>query len=201
MNKRYLHHILKSIRKIRAWYFVVILVILGAVFILSYRQNNVTALQLRDEVLAADKANGDVESALKQLREHVYGHMNSDLATDGGAYPPVQLKYRYDRLTAVEKERVSAANAVLYTKAQGYCESVIPEGRSLFRIECIENYLTTNGGVAENAIPDALYKFDFAAPRWSPDLAGFSLLAFILVGAMFIVRTVTVMGLKLTLNE
>lgn len=201
MSKRRLHHILKRLRQAHAWYFVVAILIVGGVAIISLRQNNMRAIELRDAVLEVDKQNGDTETALRNLREHVYGHMNSNLAVPGGAYPPVQLKYRYDRLVEAEKARVAAVNAKLYTEAQGYCESIIPTGRSLNRIDCIQNYITTKGGATEQAIRDDLYKFDFVPPIWSPDLAGWSLMALFLLLLLFIARTVSLLWLKHMLHE
>ena len=201
MHKRHLHHILKRLKQVHAWYFVIAIVIVAGVAVTSLRNNNIKALQLRDTVLEVDKQNGDVESALRDLREHVYSHMNSNLAVPGGAYPPVQLKYRYERLVAAEKSSTAQANAKLYTEAQGYCESMIPTGRSLNRIDCIQNYITGKGGATEKAIPDALYKFDFVPPVWSPDLAGWSLVLLVVLLLLFAMRTTAVLWLKHTLRE
>lgn len=189
MTKRRLHHTLVQLRKVRPWYFVIAIAISGGISIAALRHNNVVALQLRDKVLAVDEKNGDVESALKELREHVYSHMNSQLAVPGGAYPPVQLKYRYDRLVAAEKDRVTQVNAQLYTEAQAHCESLIPTGRSLNRIQCIQDYITAKGAAAQQAIPDSLYKFDFIPPAWSPDLAGWALVVTAVLVIAFAFRT------------
>ena len=105
MHKRHVYHLLKQLRKIRAWYFIAAIILSLAVSIAALRQNNLQAIQLRDQVIKVDEQNGDVEAALRELRQHVYSHMNSNLAAPGGAYPPVQLKYRYERLLAAEKER------------------------------------------------------------------------------------------------
>jgi hypothetical protein len=201
MHKRHLYHLLKQLYKVRAWYFVAAIIVSLAVSIAALRQNNLQAIQLRDEVIKVDQQNGDVEAALRNLRQHVYGHMNSNLAAPGGAYPPVQLKYRYERLLAAEKERVTAANGTLYTEAQAYCERIIPEGRSLNRIDCIQDYITQRGGSAERAIPDALYKFDFQPPLWSPDLAGWSLVITGLLIVAFISRALTVAWLKYRIGQ
>jgi hypothetical protein len=192
---------LKRLRQAHTLYFVAAIIISAGVAVTALRNNSVRAVELRDTVLAVDKDNGDTETALRDLREFVYGHMNSSLAVPGGAYPPVQLKYRYDRLVAAEKERTAQVNAKLYTEAQGYCESLIPTGRSLTRIDCIQNYITTKGGAAERAIPDALYKFDFAPPVWSPDLAGWSLLLLGVLVLLLIVRTIALLWLKHSLHE
>lgn len=201
MHKRHLYRTLKFLRRISAWYFIVAILISGVIAVVALRQNNLTAISLRDQVLQIDEKNGDVESALRDLREYVYSHMNSSLAAPGGAYPPVQLKYRYERLLTEEKARVSAINGTLYTEAQGYCERLIPEGRSLNRIDCIQNYITSRGGTAEKAIPDALYKFDFQPPLWSPDLAGWSLVLFAVLLLAFTARLTAVIFIKQQLKH
>lgn len=201
MHKRHLHHLLKRLRQIHTWYFVVAIVVTAGVAVTALRQNNIRAVQLRDTVLEVDKQNGDVEAALRDLREHVYGHMNSNLAVPGGAYPPVQLKYRYDRLVAAEKQRVAQVNDKLYTEAQAHCEALIPTGRSANRIECIQNYITTKGNAKEQPVRDELYKFDFVSPVWSPDLAGWSLVLLVILLLLWGVRTFALLWLKHSLSE
>lgn len=142
------------------------------------------AVNLRNEVLLVDKNNGDVEKALQKLRRYVHSHMNTNLSSGTSVYPPVQLKYRYDRLTAVEKERVQAETAKVYTDAQRICEQQNPtdfSGRN--RVPCIEQYVTSHA-VTERPIADDVYKFDFASPVWSPDLAGISLVLAGIFGAL-----------------
>ncbi len=196
MGKRRLHHWLVTLRKLRAWYLVILLVISLLITVFALRDNNSRALQLLETVHAVDQKNGDVEAALRDLREHVHSHMHSSLAVPGGAYPPIQLKYRYERLVLAEQKRVEAANGTLYTEAQRQCEAQIPVGRSLGRIQCISDYIVSKGGVAEQAIPDSLYKFDFVPPRWSPDLAGWMIVVSILLGGLLVVRTVLLVWLK-----
>lgn len=202
MDKRHAHHVFRQLQGVRTGYFVVAIVIVGAVFVYAYRQNNVEALRLRDTVLEADKQNGDVEGALKTLRLYTYGHMNANLS--GGAtniYPPIQLKYRYDRLVQAEKDRVTAVNARLYTEAQNYCEQQVTSRVTINRVPCIQDYLTTHGAVIEKAIPDALYKFDFASPVWSPDLAGWSLVVLLCLLLALIARIAAEMWLRYRLGE
>lgn len=154
----------------------------------ALRQNNLTAIRLRDAVIAADKENKDVEEPLRKLREFVYGHMNADLSSGTGVQHPVQLKYRYERLVAAEKARVDKANGAIYTRAQTYCEKRFPASvGGGGRIGCIEEYVTEQGE-KQRAIPDDLYKFDFVSPRWSPDVAGLSLLFSAVCFFLFIVR-------------
>lgn len=189
MDKRRLHHLWVLLRPIRYWYFLILFLVSGAVAIGALRQNNLTALRLRDQVLEADKNNGDVEGALRELREFTYSHMNARLSSDTGIYPPIQLKYRYERLLAAEKNRVASANANLYNQAQASCEARFPQGLSGGnRIPCIQQYVDSHGGTTEQTIPDTLYKFDFVSPVWSPDLAGWSLVVSALACVLFITR-------------
>lgn len=190
MNKRALHHMWTKLRRFNAVYFLVLSLVCFATSITALRQNNLTAIRLRDEVVRVDEQNGDIETALRNLREHVYNHMNSDLAGGtGNVQQPVQLKFRYERLLTAEKERVSKENEKIYNEAQVECERRFPAGLSgAGRVPCIEEYVS-NRSVKEQVIPDALYKFDFVSPRWSPDLAGIFLLLtaifFVLLGLQF----------------
>jgi len=169
------------------WYFFAAFIIFGFVWLYSLRQNNLTAIRLSDELLQVDKQNGDVEKALRNLREHMYNHMNSDLSSANNLQHPIQLKYRYERLIEVEKTRVSLANSKVYSDAQVICEQRFPVGlRGSGRIPCIQEYVAQNGA-KEQPINDSLYKFDFISPTWSPDLAGWSLVFSVIFLVLFII--------------
>jgi hypothetical protein len=192
MNKRHLYHTLKLLKRISYWYLLLLFMVFGAVSVVSLRNNNLTAISLRDKVLETDRQNGDTEAALRELRGFVYGHMNTNLAVENGVYPPIQLKHRYDRLVAAEQERVKQLNSTdINAEAQEYCERTQPA--SFFgagRLECISSYIDSNPKTETkpNIIPDSLYKFDFASPFWSADLAGISLLLAGLFGFLFVLR-------------
>jgi hypothetical protein len=176
MRKRQLHHYWTKIRWIKPWYFLVLAVLSGIICIFALRANNQHMIGLREAVYTADKNNTDVQAALKELQSYVTTHMNTNLSTGNtSVYPPIQLKYTYERLSAAQKEQF-AKNSGLYTEAQHYCEqqnSSDFSGRN--RVPCIEQYVQDHTTQAAPAIPDALYKFAFATPKWSPDLAGWSL--------------------------
>jgi preprotein translocase subunit SecF len=188
MGKRQIHHILVRLRGARLAYFVIVFVLCAVVFAFSYRHNNLTALYLRDRLIQIDKDNGDVKAALNTLRQYTYSHMNADLSSGGGIYPPIQLKYTYDRLVQAQKAGVDAANSTLYTDAQNYCEGRIKSRLTTERVPCIQDYLATHSAPAPQSIPDGLYKFDFVAPTWSPDLAGWSLVAMIIAFISLVTR-------------
>jgi hypothetical protein len=154
----------------------------GALFVTSMIQNGKGAVERYDTLQAVDAAGGDVEAALTELRSFIYAHMNTEIGGSNSIYPPIQLKGTYDRLVAAEAQRVKDINDNLYSEAQAYCETTGNQGFSgSNRLDCINQYVDNNGAKPQQ-IEDSLYKYDFVAPRWSPDVAGFSLLAFIIFG-------------------
>lgn len=188
MDKSSLHHLLTAIRKVKVWYLLVPLLVSLVVCLFALRGNNLRMIELRDQVYSADQKGGDVEGSLQVLRAYVYSHMNTQLANNSNVYPPIQLKYTYQRLQEAEKQRVKGENDKIYTQAQAYCEQQNPNGFSgRGRVPCIEEYVKSHG-VSERKIPDAMYKFDFVSPRWSPDLAGFSLLVTLLLALVLTLR-------------
>jgi preprotein translocase subunit SecF len=189
MNKKQLHHLWTKLRKIKVWYLLVPFVLATAVAVFALRQNNLGMVSLRQAVYQADQQNKDVEGALQRLRAYVYAHMNTNLATGSDSvYPPIQLKYTYQRLQDAEKTRVQQESTSVYSQAQAYCEqqnSTDFSGRN--RVPCIEKYVSEHTA-KPRAIPDAMYKFDFVSPSWSPDLAGFAVAIAVLLLILLILR-------------
>jgi hypothetical protein len=197
MDKKQLHHLWTKVRPIKVWYLLVLFLVTATVAVFALRQNNLTMVQLRQEVYTADEKNQDVEDALQRLRAYVHTHMNTDLSSGAEAvYPPIQLKYTFQRFQEAEKAKAQQDSSAIYTQAQAHCEQQNSRdfsGRN--RVPCIEQYVSDHG-VKIRTIPDAMYKFDFVSPSWSPDLAGFSVaLAVILLG-LLAVRIILGQALK-----
>ncbi len=142
----------------------------------ALRSNNQQMLELRDAVYAADERGEGTQEALQELQAYVTSHMNTDLSSgNNNVYPPIQLKASYDRLVAERGEKLAADNTKIYNDAQQECERQNPNdfsGRN--RVPCIEEYVKSKGVVLPT-ISDAMYKFSFVSPSWSPDLAGWSI--------------------------
>ncbi len=173
MNKRYLHHVWRLYRRVKPWYFIVSVAVFGSISLVSLRHNNEQMVRLRDAVYAADKNNGNVEGALRTLRSYVYSHMNTSLASGPNAvHPPIQLKYTYERLQKSQESALGQGNSGLYNAALDYCDNQTDVGSEV--ISCIQQY-ASNHGVQLAVVPDSLYKFDFTSAKWSPDVAGWSL--------------------------
>ena len=192
MNKRHLHHAWTRFRRIKPWYFLILAIVSAVVCIFALRANNEHMIKLRSAVYAADQNNTDVQAPLKVLQAYVTSHMNTNLnAGSTSVYPPIQLKYTYDRLVKAQGNQVAQANSQLYNAAQTYCEqqnSTDFSGHN--RVPCIEQYVQSHNTQKLAIIPDALYKFAFATPAWSPDLAGWSMLLAIVSSLLFVITFV-----------
>jgi hypothetical protein len=152
-----------SLRRVKPWHFMALALVSGVVCVYALRDNNLRMVELRQAVYEADKADGDVEQALKDLREHVHGHMNTGLSSGPNAvHPPIQLKYTYERLVQAQQAGASERNSSLYTAAQQHCERVIPDGVSGgVRLGCIQSYVKQHSPTAVDTVPKNLYQFDF----------------------------------------
>lgn len=204
MHKRKLRYLLKRLRLVPPLLLLVVPLFFGAVSVFALRANNQRMIELRAAVFAADEQGGDVEDALRALREHVHAHMNTSLTSgDNAIRPPIQLKYTYERLVAAEQAKQSG-NAGLITEAQEYCERTQPQSfYGAGRLDCIRQYLDEHGVQTAEAvdIPEDLYKFDFASPAWSPDLAGWSLVLTVVSSLAVAVRLLIEYAIRYELNR
>jgi hypothetical protein len=188
------YYIIVSINKLRLakhlikpWYFLIIAAVATVICVSALRANNEHMIQLRSAVYAADQNNTDVQKALQTLQAYVTTHMNTNLSDNTSVYPPIQLKYTYDRLVQAQTTAAETANTQLYTDAQTYCQqqnSTDFSGRN--RVPCIEQYVQSHDTKLPQ-IPQDLYKFDFVSPNWSPDIAGWSMVIAGLSGALFLI--------------
>ena len=181
--------VLYAFTKVPARVFLGLFIITSLVCVFSLRHNNQHMVVLRNAVYAADKDNKDVNTALTNLAAYVYTHMNTNLSSgSNNIKPPIQLKYTYQRLYDAQLNQFQAANQTIYAEAQNYCQST-GNAAYLTGLTCVENYIVNHGYKNANVnIPVGLYQFDFYSPAWSPDLAGWSLVASILLFIALVLR-------------
>jgi hypothetical protein len=137
-------------------------------------------VKLKNQLMTADKNDGNVNGDLNKLRSFIYNHMNTSPSSSNGIYPPIQLKYTYQRLLAQAQGGITAQNTQLYNQAVAYCNSVEPNAtadeNSLKQLASCEEQHYIAQPLASAYVAPALYEFDFISPLWSPDLAGYSIL-------------------------
>ena len=127
MNKRRLHHAWTRLRRVKPWYFLALAILCGVIAIYALRANNEHMIKLRQAVYATDQSDTNVQETLQALQAYVIAHMNTNLsAGPDPVYPPIQLKYTYDRLVQAQSDAVAQTNAAIYTEAQQYCEQQYP---------------------------------------------------------------------------
>lgn len=114
MDKRRLYRTWTWLRHIKPWYFLILAIASTVVCTYSLRANNEQMVVLRDAVYTADKDNTDVQTALGQLQGYVTSHMNTNLSTgDSPVYPPIQLKYTYERLLQAQaNDLINSPNGI-----------------------------------------------------------------------------------------
>ena len=190
---------------------ITLLIVFGSLGLSMYglRRNNVRMGELRAEVFAADESgdNERLEAALQALRKHVLEHMNADLKprdAESSGFKPIQLPHKYYRDVVARWEnlvRKEGADPGPLGAARRVCESdkydISRRPGCLFTEIAKHNEeragaelaLDELGGYPVPELPPAeFYVFDFPAPGWSPDLAGWSLAVFFVSLGMLIVR-------------
>ncbi|MDB5168853.1 MAG: hypothetical protein JWO41_209 [Candidatus Saccharibacteria bacterium] len=192
MNKRHLHHVWRSLRRVKPWYFLGLTVILAILSVGALRHNNEHMLQLRTAVYTADEKGVAVSESLQELQRYVTAHMNTNLSSGrDGVYPPIQLKYTYDRLVRAESDVVAQQNQTQYNDAVAHCPSSGDSYQAhLDQQNCVIGYMQDKHNVSLPTIPDALYKFDFVSPTWSPDMAGWLIVWTVLSFGLFVVLVI-----------
>lgn len=126
-------------------------------------------IELRSQVVEADKAGDGVNEALQNLNSYIFNHMNTQVVR------PIELVNTYNRQAqAVIEASQRAGGRDIYAEGTAVCER---RGIPLSSIaQCIAQYANDNSaGMSSRQIilPDKnLFIYSFASPVWTPDLAG-----------------------------
>ncbi len=178
-------------KRLNRWSIVVIVFGVSIIVsLLALRSNNQNMARLRTELINADKSGdiGKVELAAKNLQHYVSAHMNTDTGR-------VALQAAYDKAAAVamESAKPEEVDADIYAAATERCRPELNNYGYRAWASCVAGVVGTNPAAttvtSEDVVPDPdLYYVDYAAPRWSSDLAGWSLIIAICSGAMLIYK-------------
>jgi len=167
--------------------------------VFGLRQNNLRMIELRDNLVAVDEADGDIDTALRDLGDHITNHMNTNLNR------PVELIHSYNRAVEVARADAEAStDSKIYKKAQQVCET--PSIPLTARAQCIQDYIEDNARPGDNPEPLKLptkdfFTYDFATPAWSFDMAGLSILFASLLAIVLLARIFAGMIIKRILKS
>lgn len=203
-EKRRIWRSIKGLRQIKVWQLIVLLIIVGFVAATFLRLNNIGMIERRNAVLSADEA-GDSESTilrLYDLQQYVATHMNTDLGR--GVY----LEATYNRdLQEWQSSQYGAKNpnGNIYQKAQEVCAPQFSYYSSAY-LQCTTNELAKYPAAADPAGDTSkprqeAYIHDYESPVWSPDFAGWSVVACAVIAVAIVVRLVTLGILNLMLRR
>lgn len=202
---------IKRIEKVQTWQLIVALVMVGFVAATFLRLNNVGMVERRNAVMAADKS-GDreqLERRLYDLQRYVSQHMNT--STDQIA---LENTYKLDneayRKKLTSQSSDSNPHGNVYKKAADVCDPIgrtqgwrWPDPRYT---NCIDRELSKYPAATVmqdefKPLPPEPYHHSFAAPSWSPDFAGWSLLVCGLILSVIAIRLIILGVLRLLLKR
>lgn len=201
-DKKRIRRTIKSLQRVKTWQLVILLILVGFLAATFLRLNNVGMVQRRDAVLTADQeGNGDkVIERLSELQQYVSSHMNTSLQE--GLY----LVESYKR--AVKKAEDTASrdqnpNGNIYKKAKEVCApnfTVYTDAYLQCTLRELNKYPAGSALVAEINYPDpSLFRHRYYSPPWTPDTAGFMVLAFAVIALMIVIRIISLLILRLLL--
>lgn len=201
-DKKQVRRGIRQLQYLKTWQLVILLVLVGFIASTFLRLNNIGMVQRRDAVAQADKA-GDIaaiQARLFDLQRYVSSHMNS---TMGDIY--LEHQYKRDTENAISiASGASGSSGNIYKQAQDVCAPKF-RGYSQAYLQCTLDYLSqftqSEDPVTNAKLPKAdAYRYSFVSPLWSPDFAGFSVLAWLVIVLLIIARLAALFTLKMMLK-
>lgn len=193
---------IRQLQRVKTWQLVVLLLLCGFIAATFLRLNNVGMVERRKAVIAADTDGNPamIQGRLYDLQRYVSSHMNANMGT-------IYLESQYKR----DSQRIidqaggdSNPNGNIYKKAQETCAPRFSSYSQAY-LQCTVNYLAqyapADNPASSVALPKPdLYRHSFASPLWSPDFAGWSVLACVVILLMIVARLVGLGVLRLMLK-
>ena len=203
-DKRRVRKTIKELQRIKTWQLLVLLVLGVFISATFLRLNNIGMVERRAAVISADKK-GDETSTIQRLldlQQYVSSHMNTDLGK--GVY--LETTYQIDSQKALDTASSNGdANGNIYEKAQEVCEPQFTHYSTAY-LQCttaeLAKYPAGSNLVDQVKLPNpSAYLHDYASPVWSPDFAGWSVAACVVIVLMIIARLISLGVLKLLLRR
>lgn len=201
-DRRKISHSIKQIQAVKTWQLLIILILISFLAATFLRINNTGMIARRDAVITADKS-GDasaIETRLYELQVYSSSHMNADTSV---FY--LQEQYNRDVKKAVDaSSSQSSVSADANAKAEAVCHPQY-HGWSTAYMNCFLGELAkypSPDKLPEPQLPSAsLYRYSFASPIWSPDFAGWTVAAGIIVIIIIVARLIGLVILRLMIRR
>ena len=165
----------------KARYFFIFMAILLLVGLFGMRQNNQTAYDMWGDIHGDTGETAERED-YQALQEYVHNNMNAS----GPAGMDVFRRDVYEGALEEYHQAIAeeSSSGTVYEDAVAECDR---EGQSATdNAECVQNYIGARLGDADRQTAAEPNPEDFTttlhSPRWTPDLAGLSLLGAVLSG-------------------
>lgn len=203
-DKRQVRRSIRQLQHVKTWQLFILLILCIFVAATFLRLNNIGMVQRREAVLQADEA-GDqqaIQGRLYDLQRYVTAHMNADMGT---IY--LENQYKRDSQAVIDAASGDGANGNIFKQAQEVCAPKYANlgHYSLAYQQCVIDQLNSHPSGAELTsslqLPKAdAYRHSYVSPLWSPDFAGFSVVACVLIVLAIIGRFVGLLMLKAILK-
>lgn len=205
-NRRQVHYWWRLLKRIKVWQLVILLIVFSVASVELLRQNNLNMIERRNLVKMADEQGDDEQTAqaLASLQSYIYSHMNTSMG-DRGVY----LEHTYQRAyeqAVQEGMKDDSVSRNLYNSADEACQAVFNKTYSFpAYTQCVAEKLAdqdSNDPLASVKTPSVdLYRYNFASPLWTPDIAGFVVLITFLIAGFLLARILLTSILFLLLHS
>lgn len=203
VDKRGVKRSIKQLQRVKTWQLIILLILTSFIAATFLRLNNIGMIERRNAVLAADEA-GDSESTINRLydlQRYVSAHMNTDLGK--GIY--LESSYNRDKQALLDTASAdSNPNGNIYKKAQEVCAPQFSRYSAAY-VACTTSELAKYPAASELSsavkLPQDLYLHVFVSPLWSPDFAGWSVLVWLVLALLIIIRFVSLIILRIILHH
>ncbi len=182
-------------KKITIWRLTMILVLMTIVSATLLRLNNVRMIQRRDSVLLADEAGDDdvLVERLFELKKYAFSHMNS---STGPFFLEDSYRRQTEEIIAEAKKKADNNDQKYYKQAQDTCEARFRgKAWSSHYVNCYLKELEKSQKISQSSLdnkvlmPDVnLYRRNYSSPLLSFDWAGLSVMAWIIIALMIIIK-------------
>ncbi len=190
------------LQRVQTWKLVLILIVLLLLTATFLRLNNIGMVERRNAVITADEAGDDevTRSRLYQLQRYSAAHMNADT---GVVYLAEQ--YQRDTERAISAASMNNGGNNINAQADATCKAQ-HSGYSQAYVQCFAAELAkypsgSNAPDKANLPNPSLYRHTFFSPDWSPDFAGFSVLASALLTGVILLRLLAAALLRVLLRR